>query len=540
MQIFEHEIKDGLADQLKSCASITYASIVEPSNKTNHNIKHIKSLASLNDTDLYYVQSILVTSNWNKNDDIFDKEEVWAAKNTPEDKPTNLNHDEAIIVGHITSNWPITDDAVLIDPNTPVENLPNKFHILTGSVVYRGFSSPSLVERTQTLIAEIETGTKYVSMECFFKGFDYGLLNKSTGEFKILNRNSETAFLTKHLRAYGGIGEHDDYKVGRVLRNITFSGKGFVDKPANPDSIIFTKNDFIKDPINDNIEKFSDLSNIGVFDIQATLNVENNTMSLNEAQAEAVVEVAEVVEQTATENVTQTTTTEANVELLSQRITELETQVVAQLEVIKTLETEKEEAAKKMKEKKETDKEEEEEEKEETDKKEEEETDKEEAAKKTKEEMAKKDEEMKKVKSELNAALEAIAGYKIKEKEMAKKEKKMKRKASLIDNGVDAESAETVVEKFETMADDAFEAMTSLFAGKMPPWLEKIKKGDDEEDKKTKEKKKASETSADTDVLETVEVETEVNLGIGGDADSSAETTRAELVAFVSSRLGKK
>ena len=90
------------------------------------------------------------------------------------------------------------------------------------------------------------------------------------------------------------------------------------------------------------------------------------------------------------------------------------------------------------------------------------------------------------------------------------------------------------------MADDAFEAMTSLFAGKMPPWLEKIKKGDDEEDKKTKEKKKASETSADTDVLETVEVETEVNLGIGGDADSSAETTRAELVAFVSSRLGKK
>ena len=525
MQIFEHEIRDGLADQLKSCASITYASIVEPSNKTNHSIKHIKSLASLNDTDLYYVQSILVTSNWNKNDDIFDKEEVWAAKSTPEDKPTNLNHDEAIIVGHITSNWPITDDAVLIDPNTPVENLPNKFHILTGSVVYRGFSSPSLVERTQTLISEIETGTKYVSMECFFKGFDYGLLNKSTGEFKILNRNSETAFLTKHLRTYGGIGEHDNYKVGRVLRNITFSGKGFVDKPANPDSIIFTKNDFIKHPINDNIEKFSDLSNIGVFDIQATLNVENNTMSLNEAQAETVVEVAEVVEQAATENVTQTTTTEANVELLSQRIVELETQVVAQLEVIKTLETQKEEAAKKMKE--EEDKEEDKEE----------ET---EAAKKTKQEMAKKEEEMKKVKSELNAALEAIAGYKMKEVEMAKKEKKMKRKASLIDNGVDAESAETVVEKFETMADDAFEAMTSLFAGKMPPWLEKIKKGDDEEDKKTKEKKKASETSADTDVLETVEVETEVNLGIGGDADSSAETTRAELVAFVSSRLGKK
>ena len=525
MQIFEHEIKDGLADQLKSCASITYASIVEPSNKTNHNIKHIKSLASLTDTDLYYVQSILVTSNWNKNDDIFDKEEVWAAKNTPEDKPTNLNHDEGVIVGHITSNWPITDDSVLIDPNTPVENLPNKFHILTGSVVYRGFSSPSLVERTQTLIAEIETGTKYVSMECFFKGFDYGLLNKSTGEFKILNRNSETAFLTKHLRAYGGLGEHDNYKVGRVLRNITFSGKGFVDKPANPDSIIFTKNDFIKDPVTDNIENFSDLSNIGVFEIQATLNVENNTMSSNETKAEET--VTEAVENTTVEttvdtSVTTPSETEANLESLSQRVVELETQVASQLETIKLLETEKEEAAKK----KQTE--------------DEEETEKEEAAKKTKEEMTKKDEEMKKVKSELEAALEAIAGYKMKEEEMAKKEKKMKRKASLVDNGVDAESAETVVEKFETMADDAFEAMTSLFAGKMPPWLEKIKKDEDQEDTKTKEKKKASETSADTDVLETVEVEQEVNLGIGGDAESSVDTTRAELVAFVSSRLGKK
>jgi hypothetical protein len=90
------------------------------------------------------------------------------------------------------------------------------------------------------------------------------------------------------------------------------------------------------------------------------------------------------------------------------------------------------------------------------------------------------------------------------------------------------------------MADDAFDAMTSLFAGKMPPWLEKIKKGDDEEDKKNKDKKKASENSADPEVLDTVEVEAEVNLGIGGEAESSADTTRAELVAFVSSRLGKK
>ena len=522
MHIFEQEIKDGLEEKLKSTASISYACAVEPSNKTNHNIKHVKSLASLDDSDLYYVQSILVTSNWNKNDDIFDKNEVWAAKNTPEDKPTNLNHDERTIVGHITSNWPITDDGVLIDENTPVENLPEKFHILTGSVVYKGFSSEDLMERTSNLIAQIESGEKYVSMECFFKGFDYGLLNKSTSEFKVLSRNEETAFLTKYLRSYGGLGEHDNYKIGRVLRNITFSGKGFVDKPANPDSIIFTKDNTIKTSVSKLTENFANLSNIGVSNIQSTLNVEKNIMSLNETQAEVVAEVTEAAEIISTEQVatTETTVTEASsevsVELLTQKIAELETQVAAQIEII--------EAAK--------------EETKAVDNKREEEA--EAAKKKMKEDMDAKDEEMKKVKSELDAALEAIAGYKMKEEEMVKKEKKLKRKASLVDNGFDAESAETVVEKFETMADDAFDAMTSLFAGKMPPWLEKIKKGDDEEDKKAKEKKKASENSADPEVLDTVEVEAEVNLGIGGDADLSADTTRAELVEFVSSRLGKK
>ena len=126
-----------------------------------------------------------------------------------------------------------------------------------------------------------------------------------------------------------------------------------------------------------------------------------------------------------------------------------------------------------------------------------------------------------------------------KEEEMVKMAKKMKRKASLVDNGLDSDTADTVVDKFETMADDAFETMTSLFAGKMPPWLEKIKKGD-EEDKKTKEKKKASENSADPAVLDTVEVVEDVNLSVGGEVESEITSTRAALVDFVYSRLGRK
>jgi hypothetical protein len=296
MKIYDQEKNDGLEEILKSSASISYACVVEPYAGNKKDSKYLKSIASFDDEDLYYVQSILVSSSWNKNDDIFDKVEVWNAKNTPEHKPTNLEHDEHSIIGHIVSNWPITEDGILIDENTPVENLPEKYHILTGSVIYKGFSSEDLRERSLKLISEIEDGTKYVSMECFFKGFDYGLLNKSTGEYKILGRNSETAYLTKFLRSYGGIGEHQDYKIGRVLRNITFSGKGFVNKPANEDSIIFSKNLISPNNnliINDNNkEKNQEIVNSGVLNIQS--NIQSETLIMSSANTEINTENKEV------------------------------------------------------------------------------------------------------------------------------------------------------------------------------------------------------------------------------------------------------
>jgi hypothetical protein len=525
MKIFAQEIEDGLEAKISTSASICYASVAEPCLTDVLKRKEFKTLASLNDSDLYYVQSILVSSSWNKNDDIFDKAEVWLARNTPEDKPTNLEHDESVIIGHITSNWPITEDGSLISEATDMNSLPEKYHILTGSVIYRAFSSPELKDRAEKLIADIESGNKFVSMECFFKGFDYGLINKSTGKYKTLARNDSTAYLTKYLRAYGGLGEHEDYKIGRVLRNITFSGKGFVEKPANPDSVIFTKD--IVDKLF--TEKNDDLSIAGVSYNQSTSNVENNIMSSNTE----VVEVKPEAEASTAENSAPVVVAE-----VADQTTELEAAISAKDESIaalsselETLKSEYEALAKKLKE--------EESKEEET----------EAAKKKMKEDMESKDEEMKKTKSELSAALEAIAAYKMKEEEMAmkeeemaKKEKKTKRKAALLSYGFDEETSEATLSKFESLSDDAFDAMTSLFAGKLPPWLDKIKKDDkDEEDMKKKDKNKASsEAPVDPSVLETVEAEESVNLSVGSDAQSSVNTTRAELVEFVCARLGKK
>src|SRR5262249_41187146 len=89
------------------------------------------------------------------------------------------------------------------------------------------------------LLAEIAQGEYSVSMECLFNKFDY-ILTAPDGTTRIVARNDKTAFLTKHLRCYAGSGYYGDSKVGRVLRNIVFSGKGLVKNPANADSVILS------------------------------------------------------------------------------------------------------------------------------------------------------------------------------------------------------------------------------------------------------------------------------------------------------------
>lgn len=511
MKIFDQELNDGLEKVIASNSRISYASVAEPCfDKTlSKAVKNIKSLAALNDNDLYYVQSILVSSNWNKNDDIFDKAEVWLARNTPEDKPTNLEHDEATIIGHITSNWPITEDGSLIDENTSLEELPNKYHILTGSVIYRAFSNPELKDRAEKLISEIENGQKYVSMECLFNGFDYGLINSSTGEYKVLARNDKTAYLTKHLRAYGGSGQHEGYKVGRVLRNITFSGKGFVDKPANPDSIIFTKKTLNSEIENNFEQKNEDLSIAGVSNDQLTPNAENNIMSLDiELVIKDVAEIKnkiEAMEVKAAEVASETIATLQNKnDELTTIISASEAKIAELTSALESLSLEKEEAAKK----------------------------------KTEEDSVK-EEEMKKAKSELEAANEVIAGYKKQEEEMAKKAKKMKRMASLMEAGLTNEAASSAADTFDSLTDESFEAMTSLLAAKKSDFVPPSTEEDEEDEEAKVEKKKASEI-VDASILESAEVDNSVNLSVGGQEESTIEATRAALVEFVSSRLGKK
>jgi hypothetical protein len=143
-------------------------------------------------------------------------------------------------------------------------------------------------------------------MECQFTDFDYAVITPD-GENRVIARAEESSWLTKHLRIYGGTGEYEGYKLGRYLKNITFIGKGFVDKPANPNSIIFDKNSvmftksstenvhFINNGVLINSDAKKDISNVA----NSKKQEENNIMSevfqkqLEEAKAELAAKVAE-------------------------------------------------------------------------------------------------------------------------------------------------------------------------------------------------------------------------------------------------------
>jgi len=189
--------------------------------------------------DLFPIHTIMVTTGWNNNDDIFTKGETWAARLTPEDKPFNIGHEPRQIIGHITANTVVDDDLTIIADDISFEDVPDKFHILTSAVIYRHLNSrdDTLEAEAAELIESIQAGEWFVSMECLFGGFDYGVTYAS-GEQEIIARTNTTAFLTKHLRIHKGYGEYNGGKLGRVLRNITFSGKGLVETPANPESVI--------------------------------------------------------------------------------------------------------------------------------------------------------------------------------------------------------------------------------------------------------------------------------------------------------------
>ena len=503
MQVFAAEKEAGLEHQIETQSSIAYESpiLLDEKQDLAQAFDNLSiSTAAMDDKDIYHVYSILVTTSWNKNDDVFDKAEVWAAQNTPKYKPANLEHDERQIVGGIVDNWSVDKNMKVIDKHIQSDSLPDYYHILVASVIYRQWQDPAYQTRAENLIKEIEAGNKFVSMECLFNGFDYAVVDPG-GDRHILARNDETAFLTKHLRAYGGKGGYEDHKIGRLLRNIVFSGKGFVNKPANPDSIIFDKNKLTEF---DNVSISS--KNLFSTNNGVTISVEkkNQSIVLKESNMstdllnDQVKELKEALAAVQADNKELTDKlSKANLEKYDVQIKELTDNLQSLAVDLKASE----------------------------------------------EVVASKTEETQSLQTQLTEATEDLAKAQSELQDIEHQQKIEKRVAALVGAGLSEEDAEAKMEIFDSLTDDQFSVMVETVASVKPEEVEEEVKAEETE-AQVEEEVEEEAIASDEEVLETAEAEEFVDLSVEADTEEAhaeeIDTVRAGLKDWVNNHILNK
>ena len=475
MKIYQHEINDGLAKALESNNVVACCAVAESYKPDKEAVAKLKEiLASSQDGDelaiaenrdqfdLYYIKSILVSTGWNKNDDVFSPSELWEARNTPEDKPFNFMHDEKDIIGHITANEVVDFDGNPLDRES--EDVPDRFNILTAAVIYTEWSDVDQRERMQKIVAEIENGEWFVSMECLFPDFDYALA-KENGETKIVKRDEASAFLTKHLRSYGGDGIYEDYKVGRLLRNLSFSGKGLVSRPANPRSVILEGNDVFDESQAQTLTLSSSKEN----DMSESYEKQISDLQTQLVDAKAASEALknEVVAEQHAKFDTKIQELEATIAEQSEKIVEQEAANKTLTETIAA---------------------------------------KDESIVANEEALAVKDEE-------LNV--------------MYKKEAVMKRQAQLEEIGFDAEEATATVEEFDSVDDETFAKIVAAMK-KKAEWPPKKDDKENPFDKKKKDKDEDVAPDAKADELDEEQDEAEAGEETLAEAEETEEVAIAE------------
>ena len=474
IKIFQKEIDDGIGELVKSTASVAYCSQAIAGRDIPDEVV-VKALAENKDQiDLYYLEAVLVSTGWNKNDDVFTSEATWTARNTPEDKQFNFMHDENDIIGHITGSYVLTKDGKALADDAEA---PQEFDIITQAVLYNSWTGEENRDRMGKIIAEIQEGKWYVSMECLFSGFDYALINEK-GVAKVLARDEGSSFLTKHLRAYGGSGEYEGYKLGRALSNISFSGKGLVSKPANPRSVILRDSS------------------------TANINVDNNSkLSIGELQ------MSDVLTDQLAEVKAQLESAKAENEAIKAKIEEAkDKEFASKVEAFEAAADESKATIDSLNE----------------------------TIKSTQARVAELEDSLQASQTELAEAMKEMD-------EMKKKEKMEKRKASLIEAGLEDEEVEETLASFDALNDDAFENIVAMMKKKALKKYAKDEKpeamdhGDKEKKKKKDDEAEAGMPPALKEALEKKKKEKEAKADeaeaeLSEDAFEDVETSEATLV----------
>jgi hypothetical protein len=154
----------------------------------------------------------------------------------------NWQHKDAAIIGamYAVEARDLQGNSIEVDDLKDDES----FEIVIQGAVWHHL--PHIKTTADQIIQRINEENLFVSMECWFDNYNFGFYTESGELYDLVPRNSDTAFLERHLRANGGTGKYSGMRIGRALVGINFGGIAFVDRPANKRSYIL--NHFAFDP----------------------------------------------------------------------------------------------------------------------------------------------------------------------------------------------------------------------------------------------------------------------------------------------------
>ena len=297
-----------------------------------------------------------------------------------------------------------------------------------------------------------------------------------------------------HLRAYGGSGAYQEHKVGRLLRNITFSGKGYVNKPANPESIIFDKThvfDFSNASVAEDL--FFEKSGVHTNRICSEKKTKEKSEMSNELLNDQIKELKESVASLKEENSNlseklskaDVAQYESEVAELNQRIADLSVQADTSAENL--IETE-----------------------------------------------AKVEVLTQKLSDETEAKVEA----QVQIQEFEAEKVRVARLSALVEAGLDEDEALAKLEVFKDLNNTQFEAVADTIKAAQPTVepTEEVEASEESADEDTEQAEEESEASEiDEDVLETASVEETVDLAVSSEEEGDDGVVRASLQDWVNS-----
>lgn len=187
--------------------------------------------------DLLYFTAIFVSSGANLNHAYFQPSELVKAEGTIVNKAFDIEHKEEDIVGHIYDRAFTDGEGNLLDLKAATSKDAasidkQDMHIVIAGIMYK--------HRFPELATEVVDGDWKVSMETYYRDYDVkiGNLIISRNEAEALGIASDESMVGKLAKVIKDKVEIATGTIDRVLRDLVFSGCGFVKKPANPPSII--------------------------------------------------------------------------------------------------------------------------------------------------------------------------------------------------------------------------------------------------------------------------------------------------------------